>query len=490
MSEPIVVDIEWLNAAGDGVARHRQREITVPFTIPGERVRVSLPPSPPRDARSLQGRILDILRPSPHRVVARCAHFGPNAEGGGPCGGCAWQHIAYPEQLRLKTGIVSRLVAAALPGAPDVRPMLPATPLSDPWGYRHKVHFVVDESQFMGHYVRGSRRIVPVYECPVHDERGNRLAFALADALNRSTTTGAAPARRSSRSQRAGGAGRSAIDRADGADRSRRPARSTTLESVAIRVAGASDEVMATLVVRDDGDRYLRNATRAVLDGQEAPTSLHINLHPRDDGYIFGRETRRITGPARLREVVAGTTFLISPTAFFQTNVRAAELLVSLVLDVIPPAVPVLDLYAGAGLFALPLARAGHAVVAIEENREAVADGEASLRLNGIAPASCRFIAQPVETALHRAAGRRPPRPDTVVVLDPPREGCSAAVVEGVFADVQPRLAVYISCNPEALARDLAAAAAHGYRVQSLQPVDMFPHTAHIETVAVLERRG
>ncbi len=486
MSEPIVVDIESLNAAGDGVARHRQRDITVPFTIPGERARVSLPPSPPRDAPALSGRLIEILRPSPHRVVAKCAHFGPNAEGGGPCGGCAWQHIAYPEQLRLKSALVTRLVRAAVGGAPAARATLPATPLAEPWGYRHKVHFVVDESQLMGHYVRGSRRIVPVYECPVHDERGNRVAFALGDALTRGDRS--ASAIRPPRSRGSERPGRS--NRPDGPDRSRRPGRSTALESVAIRVAAASAEVMATLVVRDDGDRHLRNATRAVLAGSDAPTALHINLHPRDDGYIFGRETRRITGPARLREDVAGTSFLISPTAFFQTNVRAAEILVRLVLEAVPAKAAVLDLYAGAGLFALPLARRGHAVLAIEENHEAVADGEASLRLNGIAAAACRFIAQPVEEALRRATERRPSlqRPDDVVVMDPPREGCSAEVIDGVFADIQPRMAIYVSCNPEALARDLEAAAGHGYRVQSLQPVDMFPHTAHIETVAVLVR--
>jgi 23S rRNA (uracil1939-C5)-methyltransferase len=182
-----------------------------------------------------------------------------------------------------------------------------------------------------------------------------------------------------------------------------------------------------------------------------------------------------------MREEVAGASFLISPTAFFQTNVRAAETLVELALAAIPAGVDVLDLYAGAGLFAIPLARRGHRVVAIEENRAAVADGEVSARFNRVPPERLRFIARPVEQAL---AGARA----DVVVLDPPRDGCSPEVVDGVFGRVQPQRAVYVSCNPGALARDLEEIVANDYRVVSVQPVDMFPHTAHVETVVILDR--
>jgi 23S rRNA (uracil1939-C5)-methyltransferase len=152
------------------------------------------------------------------------------------------------------------------------------------------------------------------------------------------------------------------------------------------------------------------------------------------------------------------------------------------VLESLPAGSPVLDLYAGVGLFALALARRGDRVIAIEENRAATDDGAASMRVNRIAPNRCRFVAKRVETGL-----RAVKREDAMhVVLDPPREGCDASVLHHVFARLRPRRAVYVSCNPEALARDLALIVGHGYRVENVQPVDMFPHTAHIETVAVL----
>ena len=214
--------------------------------------------------------------------------------------------------------------------------------------------------------------------------------------------------------------------------------------------------------------------------GEGAVGGLHLNVHQRDDGMIFGAATRKLRGIDRLREDVAGVSFLISPTAFFQTNVAAAELLVRLVLEAVPADVPVLDLYAGAGLFALTLAKRGHTVTAVEESREAVADGQASQRLNHIPEGRCRWIAAPVEASVKklRAAG--------AVILDPPREGCAPGVLDRVFGERAPLMAVYVSCNPETLGRDLRAVVQHGYRVESVQPVDMFPHTPHIETVVLV----
>ena len=451
------VDIEELSIGGDGVAHVGGRRIFVPYTLPDERVQVRLRGEARDDATAM---LLSVLRPSPHRIAPRCRHFGPTAEPGvGPCGGCSWQHIAYPEQLRLKTQLVARLVRAAIHDAPSPLPMLAATAVGDPWGFRQKLHFVFGAAEgnsrtpvlAMGHYVRGSKRVVPVQECPVHDPRGNALAFAVRDRYLRNRVTAA-----------------------DG----RGP---RVLSGVAIRAACHTCELMATIIVSDGSDRRLRTATREVM-AAEPDVSFHLNLHPERDALVFGRQTRKLRGTDRMREQVAGASFLISPTAFFQTNVAAAELLVGLVLAAVPAKSRVLDLYAGAGLFALPLARAGHTVVAVEESRAATDDGEASARLNRVSPSQCRFITRRVETAMTAL-----PAAD-VVVLDPPREGCTPEVIAGAFGRLRPAVGIYVSCNPDTLAADLRAIAGHGYAVRSIQPVDMFPHTPHIEAVAVVTR--
>ncbi len=454
MRDTVDATIVEMDANGDGVADIRGARVAVAFTIPGERVRLRLPVRASSD-RPARAALIEVLEPSPHRVAPPCPHFGPQPTRIPPCGGCAWQHIAYPEQLRIKTETVSRAVRSVVPDAPPVKPMVTATP--DPWGFRHKVHFVFGDSGgrlTMGHLARGSRRVVPVEECRVHAGAGNAVAFALRDACARAGVRAWEPGKPTQ----------------------------AALRGVAVRVGQASHETLATLVVAHDRDRELRAATRRVL-GEGAVGGLHLNVHQRDDGMIFGAATRKLRGIERLREDVGGVSFLISPTAFFQTNVAAAELLVRLVLEAVPPDAPVLDLYAGTGLFALTLAKRGHTVTAVEESREAVSDGQVSQRLNRIPDGQCRWIAAPVEAAVkkERAAG--------AVILDPPRDGCAPGVLDRVFGERAPVMAVYVSCNPDTLGRDLAAVVRHGYAVESVQPVDMFPHTPHIETVVELRRR-
>jgi 23S rRNA (uracil1939-C5)-methyltransferase len=177
---------------------------------------------------------------------------------------------------------------------------------------------------------------------------------------------------------------------------------------------------------------------------------------------------------------------LVSPTAFFQTNAGAAEELVKIVLASLEGLshLRVLDLYCGSGLFSLQMANAGAKVIAVEENRQAIADAEMNLRLNRLPAGQVRFVALRVEDALLRLARD----PWDAVVLDPPRQGCPPAVLSAVFEQIRPLRVVYVSCNPDALATELPGILNTGYRVTRVQPVDMFPHTDHIETVMAFTR--
>ena len=143
-----------------------------------------------------------------------------------------------------------------------------------------------------------------------------------------------------------------------------------------------------------------------------------------------------------------------------------------------------LDLYSGGGLFALPVAVRGHQVTAVEESRKSIKDAELNRRLNGVPEERLKLVCSPVERALPHYK----PGAFDAVILDPPREGCPPEVVKAVFGRLQPARGIFVSCEPEALARELPLAVAAGYRVVRVQPVDMFPHTPHVEAVAVLER--
>ena len=298
-----------------------------------------------------------------------CPHFGT-------CGGCVSQDVPYPLQLERKQFTLDGLLRDALGGrAPAVRPVIGMRVDEDgmPWRFRHKAAFVFGEDPrnpralVMGHFAAGSQRIVPVETCPVHGERANRLAFALRDQLVKA----------------------------------RIPAAGTALEGilrhVVIRTSQDETEAVVMLVVTRN-DKSLRRPLRAFLAAPDPPTGLLVNVHYRPGPYMVGDETIRIAGRASIRENALGPAFLVSPTAFFQTNPEAAGALLTEVATQVgdADAAPVVaDLYAGSGLFAIPLALRGHTVVAIEENVQAVRDGEANARVNRVAPGHAALRARP-----------------------------------------------------------------------------------------------
>jgi 23S rRNA (uracil1939-C5)-methyltransferase len=387
-----------------------------------------------------------------------CRHFGP-------CGGCDWQDLLYSEQLTRKRERLQELLDGTVGAdAPTVLPVIGmrVDETGWPWRFRHKASFVFGESPdgrtaTIGHFAARSNDVVPIVECPVHAERANQLAFALHDHLLRA----------------------------------RVPAAGTQLRGVLrhliVRTTRDGREVGAMLVVTRN-DKALRKPIKAFLNTEDAPDGFYLNINDRSGPFMIGRETIRLSGRSHVKETVNGFSYLLSPTAFFQTNVDAADVIVRLVTEAIPESEPqrILDLYSGSGLFTVPLAARGHAVTAVEENRQAIEDADANLRLNRIRAVDVRLHAQRAEDALHRL---QHDRYDTIV-LDPPRQGCPPDVLERVFGRIKPRRVVYVSCNPDAFADEMPVMMDAGYTADRVQPVDMFPHTTHIESVTTFSRRS
>jgi 23S rRNA (uracil1939-C5)-methyltransferase len=392
-----------------------------------------------------------------------CRHFGP-------CGGCQLQDVPYAEQLAGKQRRLEQLLRDAIGDAvPPVRPVIGMSLAADerPWHFRHKAAFVFAPAPdrhggfVMGHYAAGSQTVIPVDECPVHSARANRLAFTLRDRLAAARIPAAGPRLRG------------------------------ILRYVVIRTTADDREAVVMLVVTRN-DRTLRAPLKAFAASADAPDGLLVNVHDRPGPYMIGRTTIRIAGREAVRESSLPLAFLASPSSFFQTNPEAARVLLDEALSQVRPLEPadrplrLMDLYAGSGLFALPFAARGHDVTAVEENPESVETGRANARLNRIPPARITWVRDAVEQFLRR---RGVDRPD-IVLMDPPRQGCGPTVLDGVFRDIRPRLAIYVSCAPDALARDLKTIREAGYRITRAQPVDMFPHTTHIETVVTLSVDG
>ncbi len=436
-----------VDALGDGpdaLAHIDSYVVLLPGAIPGEEVRAEITSAARKFGRA---RLLGVERRSPERTEPRCRHFLA-------CGGCHWQHIDYAAQLEHKRQRVHKELAYAL--ADKAPPVEPCRPAAAPYGQRHKValHALPDRRLGIAPALHALRELdlVPIDECPSAADRPLRLAQGAMRLLAR--------------------AGVAAWD----------PVRDWgLLRSVLVRTAISTGQSHLIVVARDDRLDLEPMVHELMAMGA---TTISLNCNDGDESRLLGRHTRVLAGPERIDERLHDTHYCISPTAFFQTSPAAAAELVTIVEQFLRPgsADIVADLYCGGGLFALPLSLRAREVVGIEESPVSIADAEAGARRNR--SRNVRFVRGAVEAAAARL-GRDLPRP-SLVVLDPPREGCAPQALQHVAA-LRPARIAYVACDPRALARDLHALAALGYAARSVVPVDMFPQTWHVEAVALLE---
>ncbi len=446
------VEITSLAAEGDGVGRYGNLAVFVPQAAPGDVARVTVTESAARYARA---RIVSLLRPGPDRVAPPCPVYQE-------CGGCTWQHLEYGAQLRWKRTIVVEALQRLGHVEAAERLVLGVLPADPPWRYRHKtaVPFAPPARPGgrirAGFYARHSHRIVSFDACQIQHPLLDRLLAAtrrLVDEL-----------------------GVPAYDERT---------RAGLLRHLVARVSHGGDQVLAALVTAHPefpaGPALAAGMRRAV------PECVGVvqNINGAPGNAILGGVTRVLDGRDHLVEELDGIRFLVSAPSFFQVSPVQARVLYGVAVEQAAPTLgdTVVDLYAGVGTLSLFLARSCGAVEAVEEVSPAVADGRRNAAANRAG--NLRFHlgrAEDVLPALVRA-GLRP----DVVVLDPPRKGAAPEVLAALAA-AAPRRAVYVSCNPATLARDVEALAAGGYRLAVVQPVDMFPQTAHIECSALLER--
>ena len=444
--ETIELAIDDLAFGGEGVGRLDGYVIFVRGGLPGDRLRVTL-----AEARSRYGRgtIEAVLVPSPDRVEPPCPYFGQ-------CGGCRLQHLAYPAQLAFKEKQV-RDCLTRLGGLPpfELRPIVPAP---EPYGYRNKMEFTVAEpGPAVGlHAAERYDVVLDIERCLLQSERMN----ALLDEVRRQART----------------RGLSVWDQ-----RTERG----LLRFVTVREGRRTGEAMVNLVASTPDVEALMPVADALKTRVPATASVLVNVNAKKASVAIGTEEHLLLGRDHITESLDGVTFQVSANSFFQTNTVQAERLFALVAEAcaLDGAETVLDLYSGTGAISLLLARrAGH-VYGIELAAAAVADAVRNARANGID--NCTFLAGEVRhvlPALMREGVRA-----SVVVADPPRAGFHPKALAALAA-LAPARIVYVSCNPATLARDVGDLARQGYRLEWVQPVDMFPQTPHIEAVARLSR--
>ena len=457
--EILSLTIDDLAYGGEGVGRADGYVVFVPGGLPGDRLQVRLVQARSRFGR---GAIEAVIEPSPQRVEAPCPYFGR-------CGGCRLQHVAYPAQLAYKTKQVADALER-LGGLRDV-PLRPIIGAEEIFGYRNKMEFTVarprrgagtEADSARGGLVVGLHEterydaVLDIDRCLLQSDRMNALlAEARAFFVDRGLTV-------------------YEQDTGEG-----------LLRFLMLREGRHTGELMTNVVTSAPAVSELAPLVARLQAREAGTTSVVLNVNPKKASVAVGVEEHLLGGRDHIRERVGGLTFRVSANSFFQTNTRQAERLFDLVVEStgLTGTETVIDLYSGTGAISLLLARRARWVYGVELAQAAVDDAGANAAANGIT--NCTFLAGEVRFVLPSLIAKGVTA--EVVVADPPRAGFHPKALHALIT-LSARRIVYVSCNPTTLARDLGELSRGGYRVEWVQPVDMFPHTPHIEAVARLER--
>ena len=440
------IRIDRLGMSGEGVGRYENFTVFIPNALPGETVSAVIEEVKSSHAR---GRIKQILYESADRVAPLCELYKE-------CGGCQLQHLSYKAQLQAKrTQVVDALTHIGKLPHILVKETLRA---EEPWNYRNKMQFPVGTHKgqvVIGCFAQGSHKIIDTQNCHIQCAENNTLANAVREiaeklhipVYNEDTHKG-------------------------------------VLRHIVGRV-GRNNDLMAVIVTATKQLPHAKDFVRMMRERLPNLVSVHQNIQTYHNNVIMGRDTQLLWGRPTIIDSLGRLNFHISPRSFFQINTRQAERLYEQALAYadLHGTETIIDAYCGTGTITLFLAQRARKVYGIEIVQPAILDAWKNARDNHIKNAE--FIVGDA-TAVMPALYKQGIRPD-VVVIDPPRAGCTETVLR-TFANMKPCRIIYVSCNPATLARDLAILKDLSYMTQEVQPVDLFPQTSHVECLTKIVR--
>ncbi|MCH5327146.1 MAG: 23S rRNA (uracil(1939)-C(5))-methyltransferase RlmD [Duncaniella sp.] len=449
-------------AEGNSIAKVDEMVVFIPFGAPGDIADIKID----RKKRNYaEGHIESLISPSSIRVEPRCEHFTV-------CGGCRWQHLPYDFQLACKQKQVKDCIEriAKVP-YPKITPILGSENI---WEYRNKMEYTFSDKMWLtfdqlrsgeefsdrraaGFHIPGAfDKVLDIHKCHLQDDLGNRLRLFIKE-----------------------------FGKINGYSFYNIRENSGFLRTLMIRIASTGD-VMAVMSFGEDAPAKIQQLMNAISEQFPEISSLFYVVNTKVNDTIADLDIKLWKGREYIEEEMEGLRFRIGPKSFYQTNSRQAYWLYSVAREFasLKGDELVYDLYTGTGTIALFLAALARKVVGIEYVPEAIEDAKVNAQENGIANAA--FFAGDMKDVLSAEFIDRHGHPD-VMIVDPPRAGMHEDVVN-VILGAEPAKIVYVSCNPATQARDLAMLHAK-YDITAIRPVDMFPHTQHVENVVALALR-
>jgi len=444
--QTIEINIMDLNHNGEGVGRVDSFTVFVPMALPGDRVKASVISVKKSYARAL---LRAVLTPSPHRIDSQCRHFEH-------CGGCQLQHLEYGEQLHRKRQIVHDALRRL--GGLDLK-VLPVLGMAEPWSYRNKAQFPMGIERKVikaGFFRRGTHDIVNLKNCPIQHSVIDNAFRTARDIIQEM-----------------------------GISIYEEKTHRGLLRHLVIRASHLGDQVLVILVTNGRDFPQAQSFVDALSSKTPGLVGVVQNINTHRGNVVLGGENILLWGKPYLIEKLSELSYLVSPGSFFQINSAQAEVLFGQVekYAALTGSETVFDLYCGTGTIALYLSRKAGRVVGIESFPPAVDDARKNALLNGITNAE--FFTGPAEDIFPGLLAQG--YSSDVVIVDPPRKGCDEKLLSTIAA-ANPRRFIYVSCNPSTLARDLRYLKEKGYSASEVQPIDMFPHTAHVECVVLMSR--
>ncbi|MEC0721629.1 23S rRNA (uracil(1939)-C(5))-methyltransferase RlmD [Bacillus haynesii] len=442
------VVFEDLTHEGAGVAKVDGFPIFVPNALPDEKAQIKVT----RVKKGFAfGRLIDLKEESRFRTDAPCPIYKQ-------CGGCQLQHINYEGQLLYKQKQVKDVLERI--GKLDLSRITvhPTLGMEDPWNYRNKAQVPVGEREgglIAGFYQQRSHEIIDMNECLIQQSENDRVVQAIKEIC-----------------------GKYGI-KAYNEERHK-----GWLRHIMVRYGAVTSEMMVVFITRTNDFPHKVKIVEEITAAFPHVKSIVQNINPKKTNVIFGDETHVIWGEEYIYDTIGGIKFAISARSFYQVNPEQTKVLYDKALEYaeLNGEETVIDAYCGIGTISLFLAKQAKKVYGVEIVPEAIDDAKRNAELNGIENAEFEVGEAEVVIPKWYEEGIKA---DTLVV-DPPRKGCDEALLRTIL-EMKPKRVVYVSCNPGTLARDLRVLEDGGYVTCEVQPVDMFPHTSHVECCVLLK---
>ena len=444
-----IVEIVDIGQGGVGIGKFEGFTVFVDGGLIKDKIKVKITKSKKNYA---VGEIVEIIEASPYRVERKCSNELRN------CGGCQIQELDYKEQLNVKTNEVKQVISRI--GKLEDVVIHPALGMEEPFRYRNKAQFPiqrVDGTPVIGFYKKKSHDIIPTDQCIIQHDVNDKIIKIIKTYIraykvsiyDEKTHTG-------------------------------------VLRHLVTKVGFTTKEVMVVLVANGRKLPYLNELASVLKENIPGFKTLVVNVNRERTNVILGNENRIVYGDGKINDNIGDLVFEISPLSFFQVNPVQTEVLYNKALEYanLGENDTVFDIYCGIGTISLFLAQKAKKVYGIEIVEEAIKDAKRNAQINNLD--NVEFYVGKAEEVVPKMykQGKRA----NVVVVDPPRKGCDEKVLDTIIS-MQPDRVVYVSCNPSTLARDLNYLDERGYKCLEVQPVDMFPHSVHIENVALIVKK-